>query len=159
MFAGFLGRAVAERLHARGAREIVVRRRRDYDLTHEADVARLYRDANPGRYFFANMAMALHLTEQGRLHGIRKFVQAGTICAYPEHTPGPFTGQHLWDGFPEETNAPDGAAKKAAESGAGHGDHDQGPRAPRGPPLRRTITWYRANRGHRASHDPSADGR
>jgi GDP-L-fucose synthase len=132
--AGFLGRAVAERLRARGAREIFIPRRRDYDLTHEADVARLYRDArpdlvihlaaevggiganqaNPGRYFFANMAMALHLIEQGRLHGIRKFVQAGTICAYPKHTPVPFTEEHLWDGYPEETNAPYGVAKKAA---------------------------------------------
>ena len=132
--AGFLGRAVAERLHARGAREIFVPRRKDYDLTHEADVARVYRDArpdlvihlaaevggiganqaNPGRYFFANMAMALHLIEQGRLHGIRKFVQAGTICAYPKHTPVPFTEEHLWDGYPEETNAPYGVAKKAA---------------------------------------------
>jgi GDP-L-fucose synthase len=310
--AGFLGRAVAERLHARGAREIFIPRRRDYDLTHEADVARVYRDArpdlvihlaaevggiganqaNPGRYFFANMAMALHLIEQGRLHGIRKFVQAGTICAYPKHTPVPFTEDHLWDGYPEETNAPYGVAKKAAlvmldgyrrqyglassyllpvnlygpwdnfdlqtshvipalirksleaaESGAGHmtcwgtgsasreflyvedaaegivratesmddpvpinlgtgmeitikelvqlvarlcdfrGEIRWDASKPDGQPrrcldteraarllgwraqagfeegLRRTIAWYRANRGHRASHDPSADGR
>jgi len=132
--AGFLGRAVVERLRARGAREIFIPRRRDYDLTHEADVARLYRDAdpevvihlaaevggiganqaNPGRYFFANMAMALHLIELGRAHGIRKFVQAGTICAYPKFTPVPFHEDRLWDGYPEETNAPYGIAKKAA---------------------------------------------
>jgi len=132
--AGFLGRAVAERLRARGAREIFIPRRKDYDLTHEADVARLYRDANPdlvihlaaevggiganqanpGRYFFANMAMALHLIELGRIHGIRKFVQAGTICAYPKFTPVPFHEDRLWDGYPEETNAPYGVAKKAA---------------------------------------------
>ncbi|MFM7799987.1 MAG: GDP-L-fucose synthase family protein [Planctomycetota bacterium] len=132
--AGFLGRAVAGRLAARGATTIFVPRRRDYDLTHEADVARLYRDAhptvvihlaaevggiganqaNPGRYFFANMAMALHLIEHGRMHGIAKFVQAGTICAYPKFTPVPFAEEHLWDGYPEETNAPYGVAKKAA---------------------------------------------
>jgi GDP-L-fucose synthase len=70
--------------------------------------------ANPGRYFFANMAMALHLVEHGRLSGIKKFVQTGTICAYPKFTPVPFREEHLWDGYPEETNAPYGVAKKAA---------------------------------------------
>ena len=133
--AGFLGRAVVEALRARGATDILVPRRRDCDLTHEADVARLYRDAkpdvvihlaaevggiganqaNPGRYFFANMAMALHLIEEGRRAGIRKFVQAGTICAYPKFTPVPFREDDLWNGFPEETNAPYGVAKKAAQ--------------------------------------------
>ena len=132
--AGFLGRAVVDRLSARGAKDVFVPRRRDYDLTREADVVRLYRDAkpdvvihlaaevggiganqaNPGRYFFANMAMALHLVEHGRLHGITKFVQTGTICAYPKFTPVPFREEHLWDGYPEETNAPYGVAKKAA---------------------------------------------
>jgi GDP-L-fucose synthase len=132
--AGFLGRAVVDRLSARGAKDVFIPRRRDYDLTHEADVVRLYRDAkpdvvihlaaevggiganqaNPGRYFFANMAMALHLIEHGRLHGITKFVQTGTICAYPKFTPVPFREEHLWDGYPEETNAPYGVAKKAA---------------------------------------------
>jgi GDP-L-fucose synthase len=132
--AGFLGRAVVDRLAARGATDVFIPRRRDYDLTKEADVVRLYRDAkpdvvihlaaevggiganqaNPGRYFFANMAMALHLIEHGRLHGIRKFVQTGTICAYPKFTPIPFREEHLWDGYPEETNAPYGVAKKAA---------------------------------------------
>jgi GDP-L-fucose synthase len=133
--AGFLGRAVAEVLRARGATEVVIPRRRDFDLTCEADVRRLYREAqpeivihlaaevggiganqaNPGRYFFANMAMAMHLIEQGRVAGIRKFVQAGTICAYPKFTPVPFREDDLWNGFPEETNAPYGVAKKAAQ--------------------------------------------
>ena len=132
--AGFLGRAVVDRLAARGASEVFIPRRRDYDLTREADVARLYRDArpdvvihlaaevggiganqaNPGRYFFANMAMALHLVEHGRTAGIKKFVQTGTICAYPKFTPVPFNEANLWDGYPEETNAPYGVAKKAA---------------------------------------------
>ena len=132
--AGFLGRAVEERLRASGVRDIVIPRRRDFDLTREADVQRLYgsarpdivihlaaevggigaNQANPGRYFFANMAMALHMIEQARLHGVAKFVQAGTICAYPKHTPVPFSEERLWDGYPEETNAPYGVAKKAA---------------------------------------------
>jgi GDP-L-fucose synthase len=119
-----------------------VPRRRDCDLTSERDVARLYRDAfgarktdmvihlaaevggiganraNPGRYFFANMAMALHLIEQARLDNLHlrggKFVQVGTICAYPKFTPVPFREEDLWNGYPEETNAPYGVAKKAA---------------------------------------------
>jgi GDP-L-fucose synthase len=105
----------------------------DYDLTREADVARLYGDmqptvvlhlaadvggiganrANPGRYFFANMAMGLHLIEQARIHQLKKFVQIGTICAYPKFTPVPFREEDLWNGYPEETNAPYGIAKKA----------------------------------------------
>ena len=132
--AGFLGRSVVALLRDRGVREITVPRRRDYDLTHEADVTRLYRDAapdvvihlaaevggiganqaNPGRYFYANMAMSLHLIEEARRVGLRKFVQVGTICAYPKHTPVPFREDDLWNGYPEETNAPYGVAKKAA---------------------------------------------
>ena len=132
--AGFLGRSVVALLRDRGVREITVPRRRDYDLTHEADVTRLYRDAapdvvihlaaevggiganqaNPGRYFYANMAMSLHLIEEARRVGLRKFVQVGTICAYPKHTPVPFREDDLWAGYPEETNAPYGIAKKAA---------------------------------------------
>lgn len=132
--AGFLGRAVHGILRDRGAADVFVPRRRDYDLTRESDVVRAYRDSrpevvihlaaevggiganqsNPGRYFFANMAMALHLIEQARAFGIRKFVQAGTICAYPKHAPVPFREEALWDGYPEETNAPYGVAKKAA---------------------------------------------
>jgi len=132
--AGFLGRAVVERLRARGVTDIVVPRRRDYDLLHDEAAMRLYRDArpdivlhlaaevggiganqaNPGRYFFANMAMALHLIEGARRAAIRKFVQVGTICSYPKFTPVPFREDDLWNGYPEETNAPYGVAKKAA---------------------------------------------
>ena len=132
--AGFLGHAVLERLAARGVRDPLVPRKRDYDLTHEADAARLYEDlrpdvvihlaaevgviganrANPGRYFFANMAMALHLIEQARIRRLRKFVQVGTICAYPKFAPVPFREEDLWEGYPEDTNAPYGIAKKAA---------------------------------------------
>jgi GDP-L-fucose synthase len=132
--AGFLGRAVLDCLRRRGVTDPIVPRRRDYDLTREGDVSRLYRDArpdivlhlaaevggiganqaNPGRYFYANMAMALHLVEEARRVGLRKFVQVGTICAYPKHTPVPFREDDLWNGYPEETNAPYGVAKKAA---------------------------------------------
>jgi GDP-L-fucose synthase len=132
--AGFLGRAVRESLARRGVTEILVPRKRDFDLTREADVARMYTEMrpdvvlhlaaevggiganmdNPGRYFFANMAMALHLIEYARINRIRKFVQVGTICAYPKFTPVPFREEELWNGYPEETNAPYGIAKKAA---------------------------------------------
>ncbi len=141
--AGFLGRQVGRVLRERGVPEdrIFVPRRRDFDLTREADCARLYREAfgkdkadvvihlaaevggiganraTPGRYFLANMAMALHLIEQGRLDGLGqrgKFVQVGTICAYPKFTPVPFKEDDFWNGYPEETNAPYGVAKKAA---------------------------------------------
>jgi GDP-L-fucose synthase len=132
--AGFLGKAVVSALEARGARDVFIPRRRDYDLTTEEGVARVYRDArptvvihlaaevggiganmmNPGRYFYANMAMALHLVEHARLNGVATFVQTGTICAYPKFTPVPFREEELWNGYPEETNAPYGVAKKAA---------------------------------------------
>ncbi len=142
--AGFLGRVVCAKLLARGVRpdHLHVPRRKDTDLTDATSVARLYRSAfaphkadvvihlaaevggiganraNPGRYFFANRAMALHLIEQARLDGLveraGKFVQVGTICAYPKFTPVPFKEDDLWNGYPEETNAPYGVAKKAA---------------------------------------------
>ena len=132
--AGFLGRIVVEKLRQRGAGEILVPRRKQFDLTHESDVARMYAQMrpdvvfhlaaevggiganmrNPGRYFFANMAMALHLIEYARQAGLGKFVQVGTICAYPKMTPVPFHENDLWNGYPEETNAPYGIAKKAA---------------------------------------------
>jgi GDP-L-fucose synthase len=132
--AGFLGRAICERLQGLGAAEVLVPRRAAYDLTIEADVERMYQDmrpqvvvhlaaevggiganmANPGRYFYANMAMAMHLIEHARRWRLEKFVQTGTICAYPKFTPVPFREEHLWDGYPEETNAPYGVAKKAA---------------------------------------------
>lgn len=132
--AGFLGRVLCKRLAERGVTDILIPRRADYDLTHEADVQRMYADlnpdvvlhlaaevggiganqANPGRYFYANMAMALHLIEHARINSIDKFVQVGTICAYPKFTPVPFKEDDLWIGYPEETNAPYGIAKKAA---------------------------------------------
>lgn len=141
--AGFLGGVVRDVLIKRGVQpdSIFIPRRRDFDLTSERDVARLYRLAfaphkadyvihlaaevggiganrkSPGRYFFANMAMALHLIEHARLDELHRrgsFVQVGTICAYPKFTPVPFREDELWNGYPEETNAPYGVAKKAA---------------------------------------------
>jgi len=131
--AGFLGSFVCERLRACGAGEVFVPRIEDYDLTAVSAVRRLYADArpdivlhlaaevggiganqaNPGRYFYANMAMGLHMIEEGRKAGLRKFVQVGTVCAYPKFTPVPFKEDDLWSGYPEETNAPYGIAKKA----------------------------------------------
>ena len=133
--AGFLGTAVCRVLRARGvpAERIVVPLHRDFDLTIESEVERLYEQArpdvvihlaaevggiganlaHPGRFFYANMAMGLHLVEHARRRGVNKFVHAGTVCAYPKHCPVPFREEHLWDGYPEETNAPYGVAKKA----------------------------------------------
>jgi GDP-L-fucose synthase len=130
--AGFLGRVVCERLREVGADPVVVRRA-EVDLTRQADteelVAGLRPDAivhlaaevggiganqdNPGRYFYANAAMGINLIEAARLVGVEKFLQVGTVCAYPKHTPVPFSEEDLWDGYPEETNAPYGVAKKA----------------------------------------------
>jgi GDP-L-fucose synthase len=142
--AGFLGQAICEQLREKGVPDenIFVPRRKDYELTQQEACERLYNEAfggepvdlvihlaaevggigansrNPGRYFFANMAMALHLIEEFRAAGLgdrgSKFVQTGTICAYPKFTPVPFQEDNLWDGYPEETNAPYGVAKKAA---------------------------------------------
>ena len=133
--AGFLGKAVCRALAARGvpAEQIFVPRRREFDLTVESDVERLYDTArpdvvihlaaevggiganmqHPGRFFYANMAMGLHLVEHARRRGIAKFVHTGTVCAYPKHCPVPFREEDLWNGYPEETNAPYGVAKKA----------------------------------------------
>jgi GDP-L-fucose synthase len=133
--AGFLGRFVREKLRAAGVTDdqVFIPRRRDYDLTREVDVAKLYDDAkpdvvihlaaevggiganreHPGRFFFANMAMGMHLVEQARMRGINKFVHTGTVCAYPKFCPVPFNEADLWNGYPEETNAPYGIAKKA----------------------------------------------
>ena len=131
--AGFLGQVICSKLAERGADNVMVPRSADYDLTTEEAVGQLYADAkpdvvihlaaevggiganraNPGRYFYANMAMGLHLIEHGRRHGLEKFVQTGTICAYPKFCPVPFREADLWDGFPEETNAPYGIAKKS----------------------------------------------
>ncbi len=132
--AGFLGRVVCSILRQRGCTEVLVPRRAEYDLTQQDDARRMCADLkpdiimhlaaevggiganqdNPGRFFYANMAMALHLIEQARIHKLAKFVQVGTICAYPKSTPVPFQEDDLWNGYPEETNAPYGVAKKAA---------------------------------------------
>jgi GDP-L-fucose synthase len=131
--AGFLGTRVVERLRSGGAGEIVVPRRRDVDLTMQPQVDGLIEEvrpdivvhlaaevggiganrANPGRFFYANMAMGVHLVEASRRVGVEKFVQTGTVCAYPKYTPVPFSEDELWNGYPEETNAPYGVAKKA----------------------------------------------
>jgi GDP-L-fucose synthase len=131
--AGFLGRVVYRKLAQRGCRLVAVPRRNEYDLTTEAGVRRMFAHyrpevlihlaaevggigANrrqPGRFFYANMAMGLHLVEHARLCGVEKFVQAGTVCAYPKHCPVPFREDDLWNGYPEETNAPYGVAKKS----------------------------------------------
>jgi GDP-L-fucose synthase len=131
--AGFVGSFVVEQLTARGYKNLLIPRRKDFELTHEADAQRLYKEFrpdvvmhlaaevggiganrdNPGRFFFANMAMGLHLIEQARIHKIKKFMQIGSICAYPKFTPVPFRESELWNGYPEETNAPYGVAKKS----------------------------------------------
>ncbi len=130
--AGFLGQHVIRRLRARGCTQIAVPRRRQYDLTCEAAVERLYRDTrpqvaihlagvvggiganrtNPGRFFYDNLVMGAMLMERARLSAVEKFVAIGTICSYPKHTPVPFREDDLWNGYPEETNAPYGLAKK-----------------------------------------------
>ncbi len=133
--AGFLGTSVCKTLLSRGVPEnqIFVPRKNNYDLTNENDVVRLYDDfspeivihlaaevggiganmSHPGKFFYANMAMGLHLVEHGRLRNIEKFVHTGTVCAYPKHCPIPFQEEDIWNGYPEETNAPYGVAKKA----------------------------------------------
>ena len=130
--AGFLGSCVVETLRRRGAAEIFVPRSRQYDLTTEEAVRRLYQDvrprvvihlaarvggiganrANPGRFFYDNLVMGALLMEYARQAGAEKFVAVGTICAYPKFSPVPFREEALWDGYPEETNAPYGLAKK-----------------------------------------------
>lgn len=129
---GFLGSEVCRLLRARSV-ELIVPRHRDYDLTEQDAVRRLMAETkpeivvhlaaevggiganrdNPGRYFYANAAMGINVIESSRLAGVEKFVQVGTVCAYPKYTPVPFKETDIWDGFPEETNAPYGIAKKA----------------------------------------------
>jgi GDP-L-fucose synthase len=133
--AGFLGRVVCSGLKSRGVTEdrLYVPLHSEYDLTRNEAVERLYAEArpdivihlaaevggiganraSPGRFFYANLAMGLHMIEQARLCGVQKCVQIGTICAYPKITPVPFREPDLWSGYPEETNAPYGIAKKA----------------------------------------------
>ncbi len=134
---GFLGSHLVERLRGQGTDPFLARRA-DYDLTHESDTARLFDDArpelvfhlaaevggiganraNPGRYWYANLMMGAHVLEQARLRGTGKVVLAGTVCAYPKFATVPFREDELWDGYPEETNAPYGVAKKALLVGA-----------------------------------------
>ncbi|MFA4884241.1 MAG: GDP-L-fucose synthase [Candidatus Margulisiibacteriota bacterium] len=130
--AGFLGSFVVAKLKELGCREIFIPQIENYNLVEMADVKRLYRDAqpdivihlaavvggiganreNPGKFFYENLMMGVQLIEQGRQFGLKKFVAIGTICAYPKFTPVPFKEEDLWNGYPEETNAPYGLAKK-----------------------------------------------
>jgi GDP-L-fucose synthase len=130
--AGFLGSYVVEKLRGRGVENIFVPRSKDYDLVRAENIRRLYDDANPdlvihlaavvggiganranpGRFFYDNLMMGAQLMEEARLRGVRKFVALGTICAFPKFTPVPFKEDDLWNGYPEETNAPYGLAKK-----------------------------------------------
>ena len=122
---GFLGSHLVERLEADG-HDVFAARRRDYDLTRWEDSTAMFEEArpervfhlaaevggiganleNPGRYWYANLMMGAHVLEQSRLHRIEKLVIVGTVCAYPKLTPVPFKEENLWDGYPEETNAP-----------------------------------------------------
>ncbi len=133
--AGFLGRFVCAELIRTGVAKdyILVPRSAEYDLTQAKAVARMYADlrpdvvihlaaqvggiganrANPGRFFHENLAMGMHLIEQARIAGVKKFVMVGTVCSYPKHAPVPFREEDLWNGYPEETNAPYGIAKKS----------------------------------------------
>jgi len=130
--AGFLGSFVQEELRRRGARDVFVPRSREYDLVDMGAVRRLYADtrptlvlhlaarvggiganrANPGKFFYDNLMMGVQLIEVGRQVGLRKLVALGTICAYPKFAPVPFKEEEIWNGYPEETNAPYGLAKK-----------------------------------------------
>ena len=134
---GFLGTHLVERLEQAG-HDVFAARRRDYDLTRYEDAERLFSDArpelvfhlaaevggiganrdNPGRYWYANLMMGAHVLELSRAHGVGKLVIAGTVCAYPKFTPVPFSEDDLWNGYPEETNAPYGVAKKSVLVGA-----------------------------------------
>jgi GDP-L-fucose synthase len=130
--AGFLGRFIVERLQSYQETEVFVPRSADYNLVEAQDIKRLLsytqpdliihlaavvggigaNQKNPGKFFYENLMMGVQLIEQARLHGIKKFVALGTVCAYPKFTPTPFREDDLWNGYPEETNAPYGLAKK-----------------------------------------------
>ena len=134
---GFLGSHLVARLEEEGD-EVFVARRRDYDLTRYEDAERMFGDANPdrvfhlaaevggiganrsnpGRYWYANLMMGAHVLELSRVHEVQKLIVAGTVCAYPKFTPVPFHEDDLWNGYPEETNAPYGVAKKSILVGA-----------------------------------------
>ena len=130
--AGFLGSFVVEKLKERGCTKIFTPRSKDYNIVHGEACRRLYTDSkpdivihlaarvggiganreNPGKFFYDNLMMGAQMMEEGRLFGVEKFVALGTICAYPKFTPVPFREENLWNGYPEETNAPYGLAKK-----------------------------------------------
>lgn len=130
--AGFLGSFVVEKLQKAGCEKIFIPRSAEYNLVEREACRRLYRDVkpdivihlaakvggiganreNPGSFFYDNLMMGVQLIEEGRLFGLEKFVALGTICAYPKFTPVPFKEDDLWNGYPEETNAPYGLAKK-----------------------------------------------
>lgn len=130
--AGFLGSFVVEKLEQRGCKNVFVPRSAEFDLRERDHIIRLYKQvkphivlhlaavvggiganqANPGRFFYDNAIMGIQLMEYARLAGIEKFVALGTICAYPKFSPVPFKEDDLWNGYPEETNAPYGLAKK-----------------------------------------------
>lgn len=130
--AGFLGRHVVVEFERRGAKQVFVPRSADFDLVDGSAARRLLDHArpdvivhlaavvggiganrrHPGRFFYENLMMGAQLMEEARRHGVEKFVAAGTVCSYPKHAPVPFREEALWDGYPEETNAPYGLAKK-----------------------------------------------
>lgn len=129
---GFLGSFVAEKLKARGCKDIFIPRQKDYDLVQPQAVIRAYAESkpdivihlaakvggiganrnSPGKFFYDNLMMGAQLLEHARLNKVEKFVAVGTICAYPKYAPIPFKEEDLWNGYPEETNAPYGIAKK-----------------------------------------------
>ncbi len=130
--AGFLGGFITEGLKKRGCKNILIPKIEEYDLVSVDDINRMYEDmkpdivihlaavvggiganrAHPGEFFYKNLMMGVQLIEQARLRNIEKFVAIGTVCAYPKFTPVPFKEENIWDGYPEETNAPYGLAKK-----------------------------------------------
>ncbi len=130
--AGFLGSYLIEKLQQRGCKRIFVPRSEEYDLREKEAIVHMYRitqpdivihlaavlggiganQTNPGRFFYDNTIMGIQLIEQARIFGVKKFICMGTICAYPKYTPVPFKEGNLWNGYPEETNAPYGLAKK-----------------------------------------------
>ena len=130
--AGFLGTFVVKKLKKSGSWDIFIPRSKDYDLTQMSSVQKVYQDAkpdmvihlaakvggiganreNPGKFFYDNLMMGVQLMEVGRQRGVEKFVALGTICSYPKFAPIPFKEEDVWNGYPEETNAPYGLAKK-----------------------------------------------
>ena len=130
--AGFLGSVIVRKLQEKGCKHIFIPRIEDYDLIKQTDILRALKDSkaeivihlaavvggiganreNPGRFFYENAIMGIQLMEQARLSGVQKFTALGTICCYPKFTPVPFKEEDLWNGYPEETNAPYGLAKK-----------------------------------------------